>query len=38
MEVTRIVKNAALPPGGFSLPAGYAVVIIYYMDVLYNSL
>jgi len=26
MEITRISKNAALPPGGFSVPAGYAVV------------
>lgn len=26
VEVTRIVKNAALPAGGFSLPKGYAVV------------
>ncbi|NIO41353.1 MAG: DUF4412 domain-containing protein [Burkholderiales bacterium] len=26
VEVTRIVKNAPLPAGGFSLPEGYAVV------------
>lgn len=26
MEVTRIVKNAAPPPGGFALPSGYAVI------------